>query len=692
MDSFENKEQSDSKLPRNTIMFCEKRWQLPVLTLALLVLLTFAWGFYIVGSFQDDDFFEDSYDLSAPEFLFRNMAGSGFPGVVEGVAPGIVGLGGTGANLGAVAAGTIVSPKGHVLTALHSVKGLASITAYVRTPGGLRQYRAEVVKSLPEHNLVLLKLISPDRFLFFPLVDTTSLPIGERVAGIGFGANGSTIFREGRVLQMNSNLAVGGLQVSHLIRTDAIYTWEQNGGPIVNSYGELIGINMSIVGENGVVGGYAIPAHVIMADFGDVIRYKMAPPRAAPPVGARHETPGEALNAALPAAGADTQNSMAWWTRARARVGANNPPLGVNVAAPNTRQGVAPGTAGIAAPAFAAGNQTNVDTDHIGRNRIGGYLVGDIVGLAMLAVVVGVASGMMTMGGGVLHVAGLMIFFGYGMHLIRPVVYLTSVFIFGAAMRRNSRAGMVSWDTVRAVAPWAVVGVLGGYFIGNALDESAIAVLLGLFAVLMTFKGLQEILYHDGADVMLRASEDDGTEEALGGASPGVCAPIGVDSDMVDEKDDLTALEDMITGASTTPDSTTDAILATEMVKLRLGNVILGLPAGLFSGILGISGGVIAVPMQRFLARMPLQRAIANSSVIVFWASLAGAIVSFLHGVPSGLIEWQAPLSLAAIMIPGAYAGGIIGAKLMKELPVIALKWFYTIIMAAIAAKMMFLN
>ena len=45
-----------------------------------------------------------------------------------------------------------------------------------------------------------------------------------------------------------------------------------------------------------------------------------------------------------------------------------------------------------------------------------------------------------------------------------------------------------------------------------------------------------------------------------------------------------------------------------------------------------------------------------------------------------------------AIMIPGAYAGGKIGAKLMHILPAVVLKWIYVIIMAVIAVRMLVMD
>lgn len=648
---MENEEQISKGLPRNTIMFCDKPWKFPTIGLTFLVLLTFAWGFYILDTYTADDFFDGLDDLSITEFLFRDVAGSNAQSISEAVAPGVVGIGATGVNMSITASGVIVSPGGHVLTTLHSVNGLPGIDVHVRTASGIRQYPAEIVKSNPAHDLVLLKILTTDRFLFFPLADTSVLRGGERVFALGQGAAGNLILKEGRILAINRTSTIGDVQLTTLLGSDAVYSWEQNGGPLVNQRGELVGVNLTLVGPSGMVEGHAVPSHVILAHFQDVIDFKIAPPFLAPPanVGAVSVPAAGTAPAPRTAPAVGGGGSAAWWTMARARMaqGAQeNPSLGMNVAAQTVP----------AAPA-------RLDTEHLGGVRIGGYTVGHMLGLALLGLAAGIASGMMTMGGGVIHVAGMMIFFGYGMYLIRPVVYLTNLFVFGAAARRNHRSGLIMWDTVRALTPWAVVGVVVGYFIGNAIGDEAISVFLGIFALLMTAKGLHEIFAEDPEEILVKAGQN-GEEGSL------------LTDDFLDEA--------IIGGPRAEPPPPT--------VSRQTRNAGLGMPVGLVSGILGISGGVVAVPLQRFFGDTSLRNAIANSSVIVFWSSLSGALVSFSHGISTGLIEWQAPLSLSAIMVPGAVVGGIVGAKLMKVLPTTILKWTYSGIMAVIAVKMLLLS
>jgi hypothetical protein len=665
----------------NAIVFCAKPWPILALGLGSMILLTFAWGFLILSTYSDDDFFEFDHDMSISEFLLRDIANPNINDIVNASAPAVVGIGGGGVNMPVVSSGAVVSSNGHVLTTLHPLRELNEISAHVRTPSGIRRYRAEVVKTLPTHDLVLLKMLTPDPFLFFPLADTSTLQIGARVFGIGHGT-GNLVIKEGTVRAINAMARVGDLRLTYLLNTDAVYTWEQTGGPLINGRGQIVGINITLEDASGATVGATVPSHVIAAHFQDVVRFKIVT------AGEANAAPGRAV--AIPTAapapakmqtlqGSGSGGSASWWARARVQVGKDNPALGMNVVAPN-------GPPLSDGPPLSAGSGLDagtpgmlMDPEHLGVTRIAGFQVWDIFAIALLGLAAGLISGMMTMGGGVLHVAGMMVLFGYGMHLIRPVAYLTNIVVFGAAARRNYLAGLIEWKTVRGLTPWAVVGVIAGYFLGNNLDDEAIGVMLGSFALLVALKGLQEIFTHEESkEILIKTgyfddqalAADDFLEEAIN-ADPAV-----------DE-----AIEAVAEGADET-----SAGAAQQAARRQLWNIVLGLPSGLFSGVLGISGGVVSVPLLRFLGAENLRTAIANSSVIVFWASLVGAILAFTHGITTGLIEWQAPVTLAAIMIPGAYFGGILGANLMRVLPVIFLKWFYTIIMTAVAAKMLVLS
>ena len=181
-----------------------------------------------------------------------------------------------------------------MLTTLHQLKDLNGISVQVRTPSGTRRYRAEVVKIHSAHDLALLKMLTTDPFLYFPLADTSALQVGSRVFGVGYGT-GNVIIKEGIVRAFNVGVTVGNLHFTHLLNTDAVYTWEQTGGPLINGRGQIVGINIVFKDSSGGMVGATVPSHVIAAHFQDVLDFKIISP------GQATAAPDRA--AALPTAG-----------------------------------------------------------------------------------------------------------------------------------------------------------------------------------------------------------------------------------------------------------------------------------------------------------------------------------------------------------------------------------------------------
>ncbi len=93
-----------------------------------------------------------------------------------------------------------------------------------------------------------------------------------------------------------------------------------------------------------------------------------------------------------------------------------------------------------------------------------------------------------------------------------------------------------------------------------------------------------------------------------------------------------------------------------------------GFPMGFLAGLLGIGGGSLCVPLQQVSMKMPLPRAIANSSTTIMVISFFGAIYKNAT-IPASIGGPVASLKLAAIVVPTSIIGGYVGAKLMYILP-----------------------
>ncbi len=116
--------------------------------------------------------------------------------------------------------------------------------------------------------------------------------------------------------------------------------------------------------------------------------------------------------------------------------------------------------------------------------------------------------------------------------------------------------------------------------------------------------------------------------------------------------------------------------------------VLCGILSGVAAGLVGIGGGIMAVPTQQFFLKMPLKRAISNSAAAIVAIALVGSIYKNItlpqHGIPV-----SESLVIALLVMPGAGLGAIIGSKLMHRLPVNFVRAVFVIIAAVAAYEML---
>ena len=116
----------------------------------------------------------------------------------------------------------------------------------------------------------------------------------------------------------------------------------------------------------------------------------------------------------------------------------------------------------------------------------------------------------------------------------------------------------------------------------------------------------------------------------------------------------------------------------------RIKNMPLGmithLFAGMFSGYLGIGGGVITVPTLRLLMDVPLKSAIATSNFMIGVTAATGAVIYFARGAIS--------TEITAAVITGVFIGAFIGGKIANNVKSKILSVIFVAIMLLTAIKM----
>ncbi len=164
----------------------------------------------------------------------------------------------------ATGSGIVLDSKGHILTNNHVIEGASKIE--VKLGESDKEYTAEVVGTDPASDLALLKVSAPSSELTpLTLGDSSKMEVGDPVVAIGnpFGLDRTVTSGIVSALQRQIQ-APNGFSIDNVIQTDAAINPGNSGGPLINSAGEVIGINSQIeTGGNGADGnvgiGFAIP-------------------------------------------------------------------------------------------------------------------------------------------------------------------------------------------------------------------------------------------------------------------------------------------------------------------------------------------------------------------------------------------------------------------------------------------------
>lgn len=138
-------------------------------------------------------------------------------------------------------------------------------------------YGAELIGSAPEKDLAVLRLLEPpDDLTTLPLGDSTELSVGRKVLAIGNPFGLDTTLTTGVVSALGREIrAPSGRQIRGVVQTDAAINPGNSGGPLLNSLGQLIGVNTAIYSPSGASAGigFAIPVNTVREVVPQLISY-----------------------------------------------------------------------------------------------------------------------------------------------------------------------------------------------------------------------------------------------------------------------------------------------------------------------------------------------------------------------------------------------------------------------------------
>ncbi|HSJ10745.1 MAG TPA: sulfite exporter TauE/SafE family protein [Longimicrobiales bacterium] len=256
-----------------------------------------------------------------------------------------------------------------------------------------------------------------------------------------------------------------------------------------------------------------------------------------------------------------------------------------------------------------------------------------VVALAGAGFLVGLLAGLVGIGGGVLIVPFLYFFYAHPVWggvtfdpaLHATVAHATSLFIIIptaiVGTITYSRAGLVSWRAVLPIAAFSLISAVGGARLATLVPPEMLKLFFGCFLL-------------------------------------------------------FTAAQ-LAAGARRAP------VSGPERHSLPV-SALTGLAVGVFSAMLGVGGGLVAIPLLLYVMRMDLTRVAATSLAIVVFAATSGTITYMLTGaelpgLPPGHVGYV-HVAAAIPMIPGAMIAARWGSKLNQRLDATKLRWIFAIL------------
>jgi Do/DeqQ family serine protease len=169
--------------------------------------------------------------------------------------------------------GVIITKDGYIVTNNHVVQNADEIEVILNDR---RTFKAVKVGTDPTTDIALLKIEASDlQYLVYG--DSDQLKVGEWVLAVGNPFNLTSTVTAGIVSAKSRNIQIlgGQMGLESFIQTDAAVNVGNSGGALVNSRGELVGINTAIASSTGTFSGYsfAVPVSIVQKAGSDLIEF-----------------------------------------------------------------------------------------------------------------------------------------------------------------------------------------------------------------------------------------------------------------------------------------------------------------------------------------------------------------------------------------------------------------------------------
>ncbi|NMH89469.1 trypsin-like peptidase domain-containing protein [Flavivirga algicola] len=166
--------------------------------------------------------------------------------------------------------GVIITPDGYIITNNHVINNSQELSV---TLNNNKTYEAKIIGSDPKTDIALLKIEADEELPVVTFGNSDEAKIGEWVLAVGNPFNLTSTVTAGIISAKSRDLS--GVSSQSFIQTDAAVNPGNSGGALVNTNGELIGINTAISSQTGSYIGYsfAVPSNIARKVVEDIMEY-----------------------------------------------------------------------------------------------------------------------------------------------------------------------------------------------------------------------------------------------------------------------------------------------------------------------------------------------------------------------------------------------------------------------------------
>uniref|UniRef100_UPI0030C868A8 S1C family serine protease n=1 Tax=Yeosuana marina TaxID=1565536 RepID=UPI0030C868A8 len=166
--------------------------------------------------------------------------------------------------------GVIITADGYIITNNHVIDNSQELSV---TLNNNKTYEAKIIGSDPKTDIALIKIDADEDLPYATFGDSDQAKIGEWVLAVGNPFNLTSTVTAGIISAKSRSLDPSGNHTQSFIQTDAAVNPGNSGGALVNTKGELIGINTAITSQTGSYIGYsfAVPINIARKVIEDIL-------------------------------------------------------------------------------------------------------------------------------------------------------------------------------------------------------------------------------------------------------------------------------------------------------------------------------------------------------------------------------------------------------------------------------------